>query len=163
MRMSWLKKIPRISLLLLLLTYGVFGWLYSKWALPFAAELGAKYELISPLIAQVAFFGLGLVSISIAVSYFTSPISLLTLGMSNWFRADAKALLTIALSIVIFAIIIEHPMALTRFLILSSAAILFRLDLQTSGCSQKSAQIIIIFVSSIAFSAGLLLFYGHSQ
>lgn len=161
--MGWLKKIPRISLFLLLLTYGVFGWLYSEWTLPLSAKLSAKHELVSPLIAQAALFSLGLLSISIAVSYFTSPISLLTLGMSNWFRADAKALLTIALSIVVFAIIIEHPVALTRFLILSSAAMLFRLDLQTSGCSQKSAQIIIIFVSAIAFSAGLLLFYSHSN
>lgn len=161
--MGWLKKIPRLSLLLMLLTYGVFGWLYSKWALTFAVKLVIKYELISPLIAQAAFLGLGLISISIAVSYFTSPISLLTLGMSNWFRADAKALMTIAISIVVFAIIIEHPVALTRFLILSSAAMLFRLDLQTSGCSQKSAQIIIIFVSGVAFSVGLLLFYSHSQ
>ena len=161
--MGWLKKIPRISLLLLLLTYGVFGWLYSGWALPLATELSTKHELISPSIAQATLFGLGLLAIATAVSYVTSPISLLTLGMGNWFRADAKALVTIALSIVVFAIIIEHPMALTRFLILSSAAMLFRLDLQTSGCSQKSAQIIIIFVSAIAFSTGLLFFYSQSK
>ena len=161
--MGWLKRIPRISLLLILLTYGMFGWLYSEWALPLADKLDAKHELISPLIAQITLFGLGLLSISFAVSYFTSPISLLTLGMSNWFRADAKALLTIALSIVVFAVIIEHPVILTRFLILSSAAMLFRLDLQTSGCPQKSAQIIIILMSAIAFSAGLLFFYIYSQ
>lgn len=161
--MGWLKKIPRISLLLLLLTYGVFGWLYSEWAIPLAATLSTKHELISPLIAQVTLFSLSLLAIAIAVSYFTSPISLLTLGMSNWFRADAKALVTIFLSIVLFAIIIEHPATLTRFLILSSAAMLFRLDLQTSGCPQKLAQIIIILVSVIAFSAGLLFFYGYSK
>ena len=29
--MFWFKKIPGLSLVLLLLTYGVFGWSYTSW------------------------------------------------------------------------------------------------------------------------------------
>ncbi|VEP16462.1 conserved membrane hypothetical protein [Hyella patelloides LEGE 07179] len=163
--MDWFKKIPRISPILLIATHGVFGWLYGSWVIE---ELATKarlwYAWVTPSTALAISYGLGLLSIILVILFFTTPITLITLGMDNWFRADAKALFTIIVSIVLFAIIIEYPVVLIRFLILSAAAMLFRLDLQTAGCSHKIAQVILIVLGLTAFTIGMLLFkfYGKS-
>ena len=160
--MGWLKKVPKISLFLLIATYGVFGWLYSSWIVKLAIEEQLWNRWVTPSIALAIFYGLGLLCIITVIVFFTAPMTLFTLGMENWFRADAKALFAIAVSIVIFTLIIEYPVVLTRFLILSAAAMLFRLDLRTVGCPNKIAQLILIVLSLIAFALGVLIFnfYG---
>ena len=163
--MDWFKKIPRISPILLIATHGVFGWLYGSWVME---ELATKarfwYGWATPSTALAISYGLGLLSIILVIVFFTTPISLITLGMDNWFRADAKALFTILISILLFAIIVEYPVILIRFLILSAAAMLFRLDLRTAGYSRKTAQVVVVVIGLTAFTMGMLLFnfYGKS-
>ena len=158
---DWFRKIPKVSLLLLIATYGVFGWLYGSWMMRFAIKLQLGYQWVNPITAHSLAYSIGLLCIFSIIIFFTAPISLFTLGMDSWFRIDAKAFLAIAISIMMFAVVIEHPVALTRFLILSAAAILFRLDLQTSGCPKTKARIVVIILSSIAFTAGVRLFYAY--
>ena len=158
--MDWLKKFPRLSLILLIATYGVFGWIYGSWTIELAAEYRLWYGLVTPAIALAISYGLGLCLILIIIIFFTAPVALFTLGMASWFKLDVKAFFTIAASVVIFAFIVEYPIAFTRCLVLSAAAMLFRLDLQTMGYSQKLAKLILIVLSAISFIAGMLLFYG---
>lgn len=156
---DWVKKIPKVSFLLLIATYGVFGWLYSSWMMRFALQLQLRWERIAPITAHSIAYAIGLLAVLTIVLFFTAPMSLFTLGMDSWFRIDAKAFVAIAISIMMFAIVIEHPVALARFLILSAAAILFRLDLRTMGCPKIRARIILLTFSSIAFTVGVRLFY----
>lgn len=158
--MNWLQKVPRLSLILLIATYGVFGWIYGSWTMELETEYRLWYGLVTPPIASAISYGLGLCSIAIIIIFFTAPVAIFTLGMSSWFKLDAQAFFAIATSVVIFAFVVEYPIAFTRFLILSAAAMLFRLDLQTIGYSQNIAQLIPIVISAISFSAGMLLFYG---
>ena len=158
---DWLKKAPKVSSLLLIATYGVFGWLYSSWMIKFAFKLQLIYEWIKPQFALATSYGIGLLCIFLIIKFFTTPITLFTLGMESWFRIDARAFFAIAISIIIFAIIVEHPVALSRFLVLSAAAILFRLDLQTLGCPKIIARIILAVLCSIAFTTGVGLFYFY--
>lgn len=158
--MGWLKKVPRLSSILLIATYGVFGWIYGSWTIELATESKLWYGLVTPSIASAISYGLGLCLILIIIIFFTAPIALFTLGMSGWFKLDFKALGAIAASIIIFGFIVEYPIAFTRLLVLSAAAMLFRLDLQTTGYSNRKAQLILIVLSEIAFTVGMLL-YGE--
>lgn len=161
--MNWLQKVPKISLILLIATYGVFGWIYGTWTIELAAEFRLWYALVTPSIALAISYGLGLCLILIIIIFFTAPIALFTLGMSGWFKLDFKALGAIAASIIIFGFIVEYPIAFTRFLVLSATAMLFRLDLQTMGYSQNIAQVILIMLSLTAFTIGVLFkFYEQS-
>lgn len=157
--MDWLKKVPRLSLILLLATYGVFGWIYGSWTTEIATDVRLWYALTTPLIATVISYVLGLCLILIIIIFFTAPIALFTLGMSSWFKLDIKAFFAIAASIMIFAFVVEYPNAFTRILVLSAAAMLFRLDLQTMGYSQTNAQLVPLVLSAIAFTVGIVLFY----
>lgn len=158
--MDWLKKFPRLSLILLIATYGVFGWIYGSWTMELAAEYRLWYGLVEPMIASAISYGLGLCLIIIIIIFFTAPVAIFTFGMASWFRLDVEAFFAIAVSVVIFALVVEYPIAFTRFLILSAAAMLFRLDLQTIGYSQNLSKLILIVLSAISFSVGMLLFYG---
>lgn len=155
--MARLKKFPKISSLLLIATYGVFGWIYGSWIVELTAEKELWHEWFIPLVALGISCGLGLLLIIIIILFFTAPITLLTLGLDNWLRVDSKALIAIALSIAAFIIIVEHPVVLARFLILSAAATLFRFDLQTVGYSSKIAQWILLILSAIAFIIGVII------
>ena len=155
--MDWLGKIPKISFLLLIATYGVFGWLYGSWVIELANETELWFRWTEISIALGISYGLGLLFIGSIAIFCNAPLSLLTLGMSNWFKFDAKAIFAIATSVVVFAIVVEYPAILGRFLVLSSAAILFRLDLQAVGRSHRVSQAILIVISTIAFTTGMSL------
>lgn len=156
--MTWLKKFPKVSFLLLMATYGVFGWLYGDWVVDLTTRKQLWHGWFRSSVASSISYGIGLFLIVIIVFSFTAPITLLTLGMDSWFKLDSKAIAMIALSITAFALIVEHPVALARFLILSAAATLFRFDLQTAGYSSKIAKWILIVLGAIAFIIGVLLF-----
>ena len=160
--MGWLRKIPKISLFLLISTYGVFGWLYNSWAIELIIEEQILNRWFKPPVALAITYGLGVLCIICLILFFTTPITMLTLGMDNWFRADAGAFFAIAFSIFIFAILVKYPVIFSHFLVLSAAAMLFRLDLQTAGCPSRFAQFILIILSLIAFALGLAIFnfYG---
>lgn len=161
--MGWLKKFPRLSSILLIATYGVFGWIYGSWIVELATDIRLWYGLVSLSIASAISYGLGLCLILIIIIFFTAPTTIFTLGMASWFRLDAEAFIAIAASVVIFAFIVEYPIAFTRFLVLSATAMLFRLDLQTMGYSQNIAQVILIMLSLTAFTIGVLFkFYEQS-
>ena len=113
--MGWLNKIPKLSLILLIAIYGVFGWLYGEWMQLITGNFTPTYQWLSSLTTEIIAYAVGLVAIVVVITYFTTPINLLTLGMGNWFRADAKAVFSIAISIIIFALVIEFPAMLSRF------------------------------------------------
>ncbi len=156
--MSWLKKIPKLSLILLGAIYGVFGWLYGDWAKEAIALLELRHQWLTPLVTEVIYYLAGLIAIVILLIYFTTPMTLLTLGMGNWFRADAKAIASIAVSIIVFALIIEYPAMLSRFLVLAAAAMLFRLDLHILGYPKAISNLILIGCSLLSFTGGVLLY-----
>ena len=156
--MDWFGKIPKISSFLLIATYGVFGWLYGSWIAELANKTKLWFQWAEVPIALGISYGLGLLFIGSIAVFCNAPINLLTLGMSNWFRFNTRAIFAIATSVIVFALVIEYPAIFGRFLVLSSAAILFRLDLQTIGCSYRISQTILIVLGAIAFTTGMSLF-----
>lgn len=136
--MSLVKKLPWASLALLLLTYGVFGWL-------FAADVSKKVLLWET--ALVLLIALGLTAGMAALKRFISAL----------LKSDFSAFITIVVVSFVAVVILRWIVISIRILVLVSAGALVRLDLQTSGYSQLQSFLILAFVSLAGFGLGWML------
>ena len=156
--MAWLRKIPGLSLLLLLLTYAAEGWIYASWVTlileekTFFSQLDESYRFS-------VFYGLAVAAIVFFVFLFTSPTSLITVGLDNWLKSDTRAFISIFIGAFAFAIIVQRVDYFARFLVLAGAAFLLKLDLQLLGYSRWFCSIILAFLCWLGFSGGILAFY----
>lgn len=154
------KKIPWLSLILLILVYGVFGWLYTPW-FNFFLQGGRLFGWrVGPNIALLLVYGLGVVWIFLISTVFTAPVTLMTLGVSKWLKSELRAFLSVIFGALAFALIIRWFAFFARFFVLLAAAMLVKLDLQTAGYSKWSSVLILALVCLASFSAGVLAFYA---
>jgi hypothetical protein len=133
------KKLPLTSLLLLLFTYVAFGWiaytwLWQTWAIAVAVILGMVFALASPVR-----------SIDI---FLVRPLN-----------TDRAAFTTIFVGSFAFVCLLVWWTTFVHFLVLLAAALLFRLDLQIAGFTQRQSFWILAFLSLISMGIGLLLNY----
>ena len=159
--MIWLKKIPAISLLLLLLTYGVEGWLYGAWA----TELLATGNLYSQFVDEIRFgilYIFAVIAIVLCVIIFTSPISLVEIGLDNWLKSDFTAFISIFLGAFAFTLIVQRVDYFARFLVYVASALLLKLDLQLLGYNRWMCSIILTIFCWLGFTGGILAFYFWS-
>ena len=148
------------SLLLLLLTYGVEGWVYGSW-MNQMKERQILLQFAEPTRLSI-FYAAAIVSIILIVFLFTSPVSLMTVGLDGWLRSDTRAFLSIFLGAFTFAMLVQRVDYFARFLVLLSAIFLLKLDLQLIGCSRWLCSFILIILCWLGFTAGILAFYRWS-
>ena len=156
--MAWLRKIPGISLLLLLLTYAAEGWIYASWV-TVRLEEGVLLSRLQEQFRFSVLYGVAVAAIVFFVVIFTSPTSLVTVGLDSWLKSDTRAFLSIFIGAFAFAIIVQRIDYFARFLVLAAAAFLLKLDLQLVGYSRWFCSIILAFVCWLGFSGGILAFY----
>lgn len=136
--MSFVKKMPWGSLVLLLFTYGVFGWLFA------------------PLFSKgVSLLEIGLILL-IALALTAGMSSLKTL-ITALLKSDMSAFVTIVVVSFVAVVILRWILISIRILVLVSAGALARLDLQTLGYTQRQAFLILAVVSLSGFGLGLIL------
>lgn len=136
--MLFVKKLPWASLLLLVFTYGIFGWLISASDMSWLLWLmGAVYILL----------------IALAL---TAPYRLIKACYTNVLKSDTRAFMSVILGAFVAVIIINWIEVFIRILVLISAGALVRLDLQTAGYSNGQAFGIIVSVSLSGFGLGVL-------
>ena len=156
-----LKKFPTISLFLLLLTYGVEGWLYGVWA----TQLLETRDLYANFANEIRFgilYGFAVGAIVLCVIILTSPISLVTIGLDNWLKSDTRAFFSIFLGAFAFTIIVQKFDYFARFLVYAASALLLKLDLQLLGCNRWLCSIILAIFCWLGFTGGILAFYFWS-
>ena len=157
-----LKKNPRISLffslLLLLLTYTVEGWLYGSWIDNFVQRENILFRYPEP-IRWIILYALAIIGITLLVVIFISPVSLMTAGLDNWLRSDTRAFLSIFLGAFAFAIFVQRVDYFTRLLVLIAAVFLGKLDLQLMGYSRWLSSVILVIFCWFGFTGGILAFY----
>lgn len=156
--MAWLKKIPRLSLVLLLLSYGVEGWLYGAWATRLLAE-GVVFAQLTELDGFGVLYAIAMAGIFIFIIVFTAPISLVAMSLDNWLKSDTRAFLSIFIGAFAFTIIVQKVDYLARFLIFAAAVLLFKLDLQLIGCNRLLCSLLLIIFCWLGFTGGILAFY----
>ena len=156
--MPSLKKIPGISLILLLLTYGVEGWLYGIWARRYLAE-GTLFTQFSELNRFGLLYSIAIVGILFFVVVLTAPISLVAISIDSWLRSDTRAFISIFIGAFAFTIIVQKVDLFARFLVYIAAALLMKLDLQLLGCNHWICSILLVIFCWLGFTAGILSFY----
>lgn len=145
--MLFVKKLPWASLFLFLFTYGVFGWLISNETridgLAAILALSGSLWLISSVIL------LGALTL-------TAPFKIIQIFYTSWLKSDTRAFLSVILGAFVAVIIISSIEISIRVLLLLAAGGLVRLDLQTSGYSKWQSFTILVVVSIIGFSLGVI-------
>lgn len=136
--MLFVKKLPWASLLLLMFTYGVFGWLVSA---------GEKSWLL---------WLMGAVYISLITLALTAPFTTMRSFYGSWLQSDTRAFLSVIVGAFFAAILLAWIEVFIRILVLIAAGALARLDLQTAGYSRWQAFGILVGVSMIGFALGVV-------
>lgn len=133
-----MKKLPWTSLLLLLCTYSIFGWLLTASD---SSELiwlmGAAYTLL-------------------ITSAMTAPWELLKGFYGNFLQSDSRAFVSVIVGAFVAVVIMHWIEVFFRILVLISASALARLDLQTESYSKWQAFGILLVVSLTGFGLGIL-------
>jgi hypothetical protein len=132
------KKLPWTSLLLVLCTYSIFGWLLTASD---SSELiwlmGAAYTLL-------------------ITSAMTAPWELIKGFYANFLQSDSRAFVSVIVGAFVAVVIMHWIEVFVRILVLISASALARLDLQTANYSKWQAFGILLVVSLGGFGLGIL-------
>jgi hypothetical protein len=159
----------RFILLIFLIpsVYGVFGWSiaherlsWSDWLIARGDEM--NWTLTSEWL-EIIIYALAVVivlSIALGLTLFSEQISVI---FSSWVKTDTRAIFSI-LGWSLAIVFIFHKWAVfSRVLILLSATILGRLELQEAGYNRWQVFLILIFLCLGSFGLGIWAynFWGH--
>ncbi len=137
--MMFIKNLPWVSLILVLLTYGIFGWILSQEYLPVFVWL------------------LIVISVLFLVAALTTPWSKTTQFMSILYNTKLKSFGFAVLSAFLFFIILARFRIFLDIMLIISATILARLDFQTAGFVEIQAFCFTSLFSIAGLMLGLLL------
>jgi hypothetical protein len=160
--MSWIQKFPWLSFCLLLLAYGVFGWLvaqesvsWSEWIVGQGRAWGLAIDDEDARFI-VDLLGVGLI-LSIAVAL-TAPVALVTIFFGVWLRSQLKAWVSVLVWAFAIVFIIRWINYFAGFLVLLCAALLCRLDLQGAGYNDWQTFLLLTLICLGGFAGGVLAF-----
>ena len=160
--MSRLKNLPW-SLVLLFVTFGVFGW-YLMESIPdlteWVADKGGAFNIsVTELILSWIILPAAATSIIIMAVSLTAPILWMKIGIKGWLKSDVNAFASTLIWAFAIVLIISYLEFFVRFLVLLAAAILVRLDLQQAGYSKAKASVVLVFLCLAGFASGVLAFF----
>lgn len=161
--MTRLKNNPRFSLvfslLLLVLTYAIEGFLYGPWIYKLIENKSFLTYIVEDSVRIMILYGGAVLGISLVVILLTSPVLLITVGLNTWLKSDTRSFLSIFLAAFAFTIIVQRIDLFARFLVLIAAVFLGKLDLQLVGCSRWLSSAILVVLCWFGLTAGILAFY----
>jgi hypothetical protein len=160
--MSRTKKFPWLSLCLIVVVYGVFGWIVARSSVNWSEELveqGKAWGLV--LDDEYATFIIDLLGIALILAIavgLTAPIALITICFGIWLRSETKAWFSILAWAFAVVFIIRWINYFAKFLLLLCAALLGRLELQATGYNNWQTFTILSLISLGGFGGGVLSF-----
>lgn len=137
--MSFWKKIPFLSLTLLILTYALFGW--------FVAEATRKLWI---------WVVLGFI-IVLLVFVLVGPVGKFRNVFTIWLKSDATAFLSIIVFAFITVMLVTRLDLLVQWLILLAPGYLASLDLQRLGYSPWLTFGVTVSLAVLSYSLGIVL------
>lgn len=136
--MFFLKKLPVRSLLIIVLTYAIFGWVSAvSW---YDWLEGATLALVISLLL-------------------IAPIKTIRFCFSSWLASDARAFIAIITLSFLTVVVLTWIQVFAQFFILLSAGMLVRLDLQVAGFGEWQAFGIMVAISLASFALGVGINY----
>ncbi|NEP10614.1 MAG: hypothetical protein F6K14_10450 [Symploca sp. SIO2C1] len=171
--MSFVKKLPWTSLLLLVFTHAVFGWLvsvqaHSVWqnAIEDYSTIGEHRSTLTslwfagayPTLWDISWLLLlkGIVYILLISLALTAPFQLIKNCYSSWLQSDLRAFMSVIVGSFFGVIIIGSLDVFIRILVLIAASALVRIDLQTANYSEWQAFWLLSLVSLTGYSLGII-------
>ncbi len=152
-----MKKLPWTSLLLVLCTYAVFGWLISAEAPDLAKAAADGYSLTTPSPeTSWLFWVMGGVYILLIASALAAPFRMIQTFYTSWLQSDTRAFISVIVGAFVAVVFLNWFNLFIRILVLISASALARLDLQTAGYNKWQAFRILVVVPLVGFSIGIL-------
>ncbi|KAF3889872.1 MULTISPECIES: hypothetical protein [Nostocales] len=136
--MSFLRRLPWVSLSLLLLTYATYGWLISK----------ANPPLLVWLLAITAAI--------LLVGGLTSPFSKVADYTFFLFKSNLRSFTTTVLAALLFFAMLAWFRVFLDTLVIIAASILARIDFQTSAFNQGQTFWILSTLSLIGLGLGAI-------
>ena len=136
---SIIKKLPWISLTLVLVTYSVFGWILSQEKLPTFAWL------------------LIVISILILIAAITTPWSKAVKYVRFLFNTKLKSFGFAVLGAFLFFLIFAEFRIFLYIMLITSTTILVRLDFQAAGLKETQAFLLTSLFSISGLMLGLFL------
>jgi hypothetical protein len=134
--MSIVKKLPCISLVLVILSYSALGWVLAESRVP-----GFVWLIFVPIVLFV-------------VGSFTSPLSSVTKYSNILFRSNTRTFAVAVLGAFLFFAMLAWFQLFLDCLLIVSAAILARIDFQVSGFTEWQAFWITFAISLIGIACG---------
>ncbi|NJK48362.1 hypothetical protein HC931_09375 [Candidatus Gracilibacteria bacterium] len=160
--MSRTKKFSWLSLCLIVVVYGVFGWIVAQSSVSWSEDLveqGKAWGLIlDDKDATVIIDLLGVALILIIAVGLTAPIALSAIFFGIWLRSETKAWFSILGWAFAVVFIIRWIAYFAKFLLLLCAALLGRLELQGAGYNNWQTFIILSLICLGGFGGGVLSF-----
>jgi hypothetical protein len=138
-----LRKIPWASLGMIVLTYGVFGWLMSA-------------SLISPWLPWFGTFYIMLVIIVLTLL----PLRNLQKKLDYWLQSKLRSLITLILGAFAVVVIFSWIELFMRILVLIASALLVRIDLIAKGLSKGQIFLVLLTFGLGSYGLGVLI---HEQ
>ena len=158
------KRIPWLSLLLLLVSYASFGWFLCHYASPLVDSLPKGIStrevfdrvLIQPALPKVILLATigGIIFLSLA---FMQPLSNFTRFVDRWFKSDTVAFLTIAILAGLITVVLYWLQVFLFVATIAAAGALARIDLQTHRFSSLQSFWILSTFSLVGLIAGWTL------
>jgi ABC-type multidrug transport system fused ATPase/permease subunit len=163
----WLKKFPWLSLLIVLLSYGVFGWMISQssgvWGEWIIAQ-GKSFDWgLEEDSAFLLIHGLALLLIVLISLALTMPVTLMTFFVDSSLKSEWKAFFSMLWWSLAFVVILAWFNYFVRFLVLLCAAILGRIELRNAGYREWQNFIILTLFCISGFALGILSYLHWGQ
>lgn len=154
----FIYRFPWLYLGLVFLAYGVFGWIVAEsmnlWIAQFRETIAYWGLFISPMMAQILIYGLISLVIFLVILILTIPSKSFRFLFGSWLKSDNQAMVSILFWSFVLVLVICFLEDFVRFLILFSASILGRLELQTLNYKGYQIILILVTVSFLGFTSG---------
>lgn len=138
--MSILRKVPWVSLALLLLTYGTWGWMISK------ANVPPPVWLVTAI------------AIVLLMGSLTSTWSRITNYSNVFLKSNDRSFGSSVVAAFLFFLVVAWFRVSINILVIIAAAILARLDFQAAGFKQRQIFWLLSIFSLTSLALGALLY-----
>lgn len=135
-----MKLIPFLSLTLLLISYGIFGWSLAN----------SNASLLVYVIVVAAIFLLDAI--------LTSPLPSLKKIIAPWFQSEVATFLSVIFGAFLFVIVMRWIQFFVNTFVLVSAGILVRLDTQVYGLKKWQSFWVLVIISEASLGLGYALY-----
>lgn len=161
--MLWFKSVPLVSIALVMITYGAFGWSTASASLPWVDLLHDQLHVFAWDVKEQTILlfihGLALLAITIATLALTAPITLMTYFVGTWVRSEARSVVSMLLWSFLFVIALRWFNYFISFLVLLCAGILGRIELRYAGLNQTVALFLLTLICVGSFSGGAFSYF----